>query len=65
MRWDQKRLASAAGVSIETVKRLEKMDGPLLSATGTTLVKIEEALKSAGVEFITNERGNGVVMLRK
>lgn len=61
VRWDQSRLASEAGVSVETIKRLEKMDGPLLAATGTTLRAIESALTSAGVEF---SNGTGV-RLRK
>lgn len=58
VRWDQSRLASEAGVSVETIKRLEKMDGPLLAATGTTLAKIQSALESAGVVFI-DQNGNG------
>ncbi|TGQ94607.1 transcriptional regulator [Mesorhizobium sp. M8A.F.Ca.ET.208.01.1.1] len=57
IRWDQIRLASEAAVSVETIKRLEKMDGPLLAATGTTIAKIEAALTAAGIEFIN---GTGV-----
>lgn len=51
-RIDQKELAGLAGISVETIKRLEKTDGPMLSATGTTLSAIQRALEAAGVEFI-------------
>lgn len=51
-RMDQKHLAELAGVSVETIKRLEKTDGQLLSATGTTLAAIRSSLEAAGVEFI-------------
>lgn len=52
LKLDQKSLAEEAGVSVETIKRLEKIDGPLLTATGTTLYAIQTALESAGIEFI-------------
>jgi transcriptional regulator with XRE-family HTH domain len=58
IRWDQADLANQAGVSVETIKRLEKMNGPLLSATGTTLAAIRTALEAAGVIFI-DQNGNG------
>ncbi|MFC0479383.1 helix-turn-helix domain-containing protein [Gellertiella hungarica] len=62
VRWDQSKLAAEAGVSVETIKRLEKMDGPLLAATGTTLSKIQTALEAAGVEFID---GTGVKLKQR
>ncbi|WMT88652.1 XRE family transcriptional regulator [Pelagibacterium sp. 26DY04] len=34
------------------MKRLEKMNGPLLAATGTTLTAIRTALEAAGVQFL-------------
>ncbi|MGO7898931.1 multiprotein-bridging factor 1 family protein [Rhizobium ruizarguesonis] len=55
VKWDQKQLAKAGDVSVETIKRLEKIDGPLLSATGNTVSKIQAALESAGVAFIDGE----------
>ena len=51
-RMDQSGLADIAGVSVETIKRLEKLNGPLLSANGKTLSAIQTALEAAGVEFI-------------
>lgn len=61
---DQSSLAQAAGISVETIKRLERMDGPLLAATGTTVQKIRTALEAAGVLFLdagmTVDGGPGV-----
>ncbi|WP_432347922.1 transcriptional regulator [Shinella yambaruensis] len=52
LKLDQRALAEKASVSVETIKRLEKIDGPLLTATGTTLHAIQTALESVGIEFI-------------
>lgn len=57
LRMEQKALATLSGVSVETIKLLEKLDGPLLSATGTTLQAIQTALEAAGIEFFS---GTGV-----
>ena len=35
LRWDQKQLAATAGISMETVKRLEKTPGKVSAYTGT------------------------------
>jgi len=58
LRWDQKDLAKAAGISVETVKRLEKNPGPV-SAYHATVEAITKALEAAGAEF-TNDDGPGV-----
>jgi transcriptional regulator with XRE-family HTH domain len=58
LRWDQSVLADRAGVSVETIKRLERMDGPLLETRSSTLAAIEQALMAAGVVFIA-ENGDG------
>lgn len=65
IRWDQKTLATKAGVSVETIKRLEKMDGTLLAVTGTTLTAIRTALEAAGVIFIASNGDGPGVRLRK
>ena len=62
--WSQEQLASAADVSIPTIKRLEANDGPL-GGRGQTSEKILNSLAAAGVEFI-DENGSGPgVRLRK
>ncbi len=64
VRMEQAALAEAAGVSVETIKRLEAQDGPLLSGRIATLSAIEKALTKAGVEF-TNGDEPGVKLKAK
>lgn len=62
--WSQEELASAAGVSIPTIKRLEARDGPV-GGREETAIRIIDSMRAAGVEFI-DENGGGVgVRLRK
>ncbi len=51
LRWEQRQLAEAAGVSLETIKRLEKMGGPI-GGLARTSDAIQAALEAAGVRFI-------------
>jgi predicted transcriptional regulator len=62
--WSQEDLASAADISVPTIKRLEAQDGPLggRSETGS---RIRTALEAAGVEFIGENGGGSGVRLRK
>ena len=62
--WSQEELASAAGISLPTIKRLEAADG-LLGDRKTTAQKIRNALEKAGVEFIDENGGGPGVRLRK
>ena len=65
LRWSQDQLASAAEISIPTVKRLEALDGPL-GGRGETNEKIRQALEHAGVEFIDEDgQGGQGVRIRK
>lgn len=64
-RIDQASLAVMAGVSVETIKRLEKLDGPLLSANGKTIDAIQRALESVGIAFIDANGGGPGVRLRE
>ena len=54
LRWEQTQLAVAAGISVETVKRLEKTPGRV-SAYLATVEAIKKALETAGVEFIDDD----------
>ncbi len=64
LRIEQRGLAEAAGVSLETIKRLEGIKGPV-SANTATVEKITRALQRAGLIFIP-ENGEGPgVRLRK
>jgi DNA-binding XRE family transcriptional regulator len=62
--WSQEELASAADVSVPTVKRLEAQDGPL-GGRSETGAKIRLALENSGVEFINENGGGPGVRLRK
>jgi predicted transcriptional regulator len=62
--WSQKELASAADVSLPTIKRLEAAEG-WLGGRQTTAYKIRGALEKAGVEFIDENGGGPGVRLRK
>ena len=62
--WSQEDLASAAGISLPTIKRLESLDGPL-GGRNETGNKIVTALKDAGVEFIEENGGGAGVRLRE
>jgi transcriptional regulator with XRE-family HTH domain len=60
LRWEQKDLASASGVSLPSIKRLETKPGPL-AALPATSADLQRALEEAGVEF-TNGDQPGVRM---
>jgi len=62
--WSQEELASAAGISLPTIKRLEAAEG-LLGGRETTSQKIRNALEKAGVKFIDENGGGPGVRLRK
>ena len=55
--WSQTELASRAGLSLPTVKRLEGGFGPEVSSESR--LKLVHALEHAGVEFI-DENGGGL-----
>jgi len=63
LRWEQKDLSAASGVSLPTIKRLEAMPG-VMSAQGATIRSLQRALEVAGVTF-TNGGEPGVKLTRK
>lgn len=62
--WSQTQLAEKAGLSVETIKRLEGMKGPLDATKVSTLESIVKAFDKAGVEF-TNGDAPGVRLRAK
>jgi transcriptional regulator with XRE-family HTH domain len=54
IRWDQKDLSAASGISLPAIKRLEQMAGPL-AAQSRTVDAIIAAFGKAGVEFINGD----------
>jgi transcriptional regulator with XRE-family HTH domain len=55
LRMEQTALATEAGVSVETIKRLERLDGPL-NAQFETLSAIRQVFERAGLDL----QGDGV-----
>ena len=55
--WSQSELASRAGLSLPTVKRLEAGFGPRVSDEARK--KLQQAIEAAGIEFIA-ENGGGL-----
>jgi ribosome-binding protein aMBF1 (putative translation factor) len=51
LRWSVQELADRAGISIQTIKRFEVVDG-IPASRSATLLEIKAALESAGIEFI-------------
>jgi transcriptional regulator with XRE-family HTH domain len=62
--WSQTKLAAESGVSVETIKRLERMAGAIEATKVATLDAIEKALIGAGVNF-TNGDEPGVKLRAK
>lgn len=63
LRWSADDLAKASKVSIATIRRAEATDDAP-KTTDANLAAIRTALEAAGVEFINDDRGDGVVRLR-
>jgi transcriptional regulator with XRE-family HTH domain len=56
--FEQKTLAEKAGLSVETIKRLERQNGPL-QASFDTIRRLKEALELAGIEVDDGGKGRG------
>lgn len=62
LRWGQEDLAREAGVSLATIKRLEKVPGSI-RGTLATADAIQSVFAAAQIEF-TFDRGEGVIRLK-
>ena len=61
--WSQTQLAKHAGMSLPTVKRVERASGPNVS--NEARLALRTALDQGGVEFIAENGGGPGVRLRK
>ena len=61
--WSQTELASRAGLSLPTVKRVEAEFGPNVSHDARA--RLQRALEAAGIEFIEENGGGAGVRFRK
>jgi len=52
LNWSAQDLAARSGVSVPTIRRLEKESGPTANAYERTLLDLKRAFEEAGVEFI-------------
>ena len=59
--WSARELAERADVHISTIQRMENANGPT-GGNVATVEKITAALDRDGVEFLTLERGAGVLI---
>ena len=57
--WRQEDLATAAGIGIATIRRLESSQGPV-QGNISTLSKIQQAFERAGVKFIEADGAGGI-----
>jgi len=57
--WSTVDLAERAGVGVNTVNRFESGQDARMSSVD----KLKEVLRAAGVEFLNEERGEGVLKL--
>ena len=64
LRWSVRDLEEKAGVSAATIKRMEETDG-MPRSMAETIIKVQGALESAGIEFIAENGGGPGVRLRK
>lgn len=55
LRIDQKDLAEWSGVSLETVKRIERAPG-VISAHASTVDALQRALEARGIEFTDGDK---------
>ena len=61
--WTQQQLATRAGISLPSIKRLERGDGALAIRLDT-LQKLQTAFEKAGIEFLDPNGGGPGVRLR-
>jgi transcriptional regulator with XRE-family HTH domain len=63
LRWSAQQLADASGVGVATIRRMEVVDG-VPSGQIRSLLAIQTALESAGVEFVGTPTDNPGVRLK-
>jgi transcriptional regulator with XRE-family HTH domain len=57
--WNQVDLAEVAEVSIATIRRIERQEGPMMGYV-STLMRIQSAFEQAGIIFLDNDSGGGI-----
>lgn len=62
---NQEQLAERSGVSVNTIRNMEARGGDQLVSGLGTVMKVQEALEAAGVQFIPENGGGAGVRLAK
>jgi len=62
LEWDQRTLAERSGLSLPTIQRMEKLG--IARSSVENAQKVQNALESAGVEFIPSNGGGPGVRIR-
>lgn len=57
--WNGAELAKQAGVSLQTIRRMESELGPGRSSAAN-VAAVQRALEGAGVVFVAADEGNGI-----
>jgi ribosome-binding protein aMBF1 (putative translation factor) len=63
LRWSAETLAQRAAVGIQTIKRMEAVDG-VPPGRATTLSDVQRTLEAEGIEFIEENGGGPGVRLK-
>ena len=63
--WSQTELAEHAGLSLPTVKRVERESGDGPNVSDEAREKLRKALEKAGIEFIAENGGGAGVRLKR
>ena len=61
--WSQSKLARAAGVGLATLQRIEQNEG-VVKGNFSTILKIQNVLEKAGIQFTDDEAGEIGVRLQ-
>ncbi|MGY3138397.1 transcriptional regulator with XRE-family HTH domain [Bradyrhizobium sp. USDA 4501] len=61
--WTQETLADRARISLTALKRLESESG--LEVYETTRDEVRRALETAGIVFLSTDRGQGVLLVNE
>ncbi len=64
LRWSAEVLAKRAGLGVQTIKRMEAVDG-VPPGRATTVSDVQRTLEAAGIKFIEENGGGPGVRLKK
>ena len=60
--WSQKDLAKHSGVSVPTIQRMESTSEGRVRGNYESVSKVQKALENAGIDFVDEPRGHGVLL---